>query len=389
MKAVILAAGEGHRLDPLTENRPKPMVPVANKPVLEYVVETVARAGIDEIVLVVGYERARIQSYFGDGDDWDVAIEYAVQEKQLGTAHALLQARPYLDEPFLVLNGDRIIDASAVERVASSCTGDVGALVAVTSVDIPTRYGVVDLDGERVAEIREKPPAHEASTNLINAGIYAFRPDVFDRIDASIAGTHGETGLPSILNELTTETTVRAVRYDGRWLDLTYLWDLPFLNGRLLEELDEPDLDAVTVSEGASIAGDVVLDRGTRVRPFATLERGVALGENVSVGANAVLSNAVVMADATIEPGAVVVDAVIGQNATVGANATIAGGRGDLVVEGTYHEDVRLGGVIGDNATLGADVTVAPATVVGTDATVEGGLTVDREVPAGTEVRRG
>jgi glucose-1-phosphate thymidylyltransferase len=389
MKAVILAAGEGHRLDPLTENRPKPMVPVANKPVLEYVVETVARAGIDEIVLVVGYERARIQSYFGDGDDWDVAIEYAVQEKQLGTAHALLQARPYLDEPFLVLNGDRIIDASAVERVASSCTGDVGALVAVTSVDIPTRYGVVDLDGERVAEIREKPPAHEASTNLINAGIYAFRPDVFDRIDASIAGTHGETGLPSILNELTTETTVRAVRYDGRWLDLTYLWDLPFLNGRLLEELDEPDLDAVTVSEGASIAGDVVLDRGTRVRPFATLERGVALGENVSVGANAVLSNAVVMADATIEPGAVVVDAVIGQNATVGANATIAGGRGDLVVEGTYHEDVRLGGVIGDNATLGADVTVAPATVVGTDATVESGLTVDREVPAGTEVRRG
>jgi len=389
MKAVILAAGEGQRLDPLTETRPKPMLPVANRPVLEYVVETVAEAGIDEIVLVVGYKRSRIQNYFGDGDDWGVDIQYAVQEKQLGTAHAVLQARPYLDEPFLVLNGDRIIDTSAVERMASSCTGEVEALVTVTSVDIPTRYGIVDLDGGEVVEIREKPPAHEASTNLINAGIYGFRPEVFDRIEESIAGTHGETGLPSILNDLAADDAVRAVRYDGRWLDLTYLWDLPFLNGQLLEEVDAPNVDDATLSEDASVADDVSIDRGTRVRPFATIGRGVSLGENVSVGAGAVVSNAVVMADATIGPGAVVEDAVIGQNATVGANATIAGGHGDLVVEGNYHEDVRLGGVVGDNATLGADVTLAPATIVGTGATVETGLTLDRQVPSGTEVRRG
>ena len=389
MKAVILAAGEGNRLEPLTGTRPKPMIPVANKPVLEYVVEAVADAGIDEIVLVVGYERSRIQSHFGDGDDWDVTIEYAVQEKQLGTAHAVLQARPHVDEPFLVLNGDRIIGPTAVERVAEACDGDADAVATVTSVDIPTRYGVVDIEGDRVLGIREKPPAHEASTDLINAGVYAFRPGVFERLDETVAGTHGETGLPSTLNDLTAEGVVRAVRYDGRWLDLTYLWDLPFLNGQLLEELDGPDLEGASVSEDASVAADVAIDRGSSVRPFATLGRGVALGENVSVGAGAVLSNTVVMADATIEPGAVVRDAVIGQNATVGANATVAGGRGDIVVEGTYHDDVRLGGVVGDNASLGADVTLAPATVVGTDATVESGLTLDRRVPSGTEVRRG
>jgi NDP-sugar pyrophosphorylase family protein len=389
MKAIILAAGEGNRLEPLTENRPKPMIPVANKPVLEHVVEAVADAGVDEVVLVVGYGRSRIQSHFGDGDDWDVRIEYAVQEKQLGTAHAVLQARPHVDEPFLVLNGDRIIGPAAVERVSTACDGDADAVATVTSVDIPTRYGVVDLDGDRVVEIREKPPAHEASTNLINAGVYAFRPSVFDRLDETVASTHGETGLPSTLNDLAAEATVRAVRYDGRWLDLTYLWDLPFLNGQLLAELDAPDADDASVSEDASVAADVAVDRGSSVRPFATIGRGVALGENVSVGAGAVVSNTVVMADATIEPGAVVRDAVIGQNATVGANATIAGGRGDIVVEGTYHEDVRLGGVVGDNATLGADVTLAPATVVGTDATVDPGLTLDRRVPSGTEVRRG
>ena len=388
MKAVILVAGEGHRLEPLTENRPKPMVPVANKPVLEYVVEAVAEAGVDEIVLVVGYERSRIQSHFGDGDDWGVSIEYAIQEKQLGTAHAVLQAAPLVDEPFLVLNGDRIIDTSAVESVVAAYEGD-DALVTVTSVDTPTRYGVVDLDGDRVLEIREKPLAHEVSSNLINAGVYALDPGIFDRIEARIVEAHGETGLPATLSELAAEASVRAVRYDGRWLDLTYLWDLPFLNGRLLEETNGPAIEDATVSEDASVAADVAIDRGSQVRPFATIGRGVALGENVSVGASAVLSNAVVMADATIEPGAVVTNAVIGQNATVGANATIAGGRGGLVVEGAYHEDVDLGGVVGDNSTLGANVTVAPATIVGTDATVDSGVTIDRRVPSGTEVRRG
>jgi glucose-1-phosphate thymidylyltransferase len=388
MKAVILVAGEGHRLEPLTENRPKPMVPVANKPVLEYVVEAVADAGVDEIVLVVGYERSRIQSHFGDGDDWGVSIEYAIQEKQLGTAHAVLQAAPLVDEPFLVLNGDRIIDTSAVESVVEAYDGD-DALVTVTSVDTPTRYGVVDLEGDRVLEIREKPLAHEVSSNLINAGVYALDPGIFDRIEARIVGAHGETGLPATLSELAAAASVRAVRYDGRWLDLTYLWDLPFLNGRLLEETNGPAIENASVSEDATVAADVAIDRGSQVRPFATIGRGVALGENVSVGASAVLSNAVVMADATIEPGAVVSNAVIGQNATVGANATIAGGRGGLVVEGAYHDDVDLGGVVGDNSTLGANVTVAPATIVGTDATVDSGVTIDRRVPSGTEVRRG
>jgi NDP-sugar pyrophosphorylase family protein len=389
MKTVILAAGEGNRLEPLTENRPKPMVPVANQPVLEYVVQSVADAGIEEIILVVGYGRSRIQRHFGDGDDWGVDIEYAVQEKQLGTAHAVLQTRPHVDEPFLVLNGDRIIGTSAIESIAGVWSEKTTSLMTVTSVDNPTRYGVVDVEDQRVIGVREKPLVRDVSTNLINAGVYAFDPDVFERIEQRIDGVHGEVGLPSMLDDIAEETKIQAVRYDGRWLDLTYLWDLPFLNGRLLEELEGPDLDDANVSDDASIAQDVSMARGTHVRPFATIGQGVALGENVTVGANAVVSNAVIMADATIEPGAVVTDAVIGQNATVGANATIAGGRGDIVVDGTFHEDVRLGGVVGDNATLGANVTVSPATVVGTDATVESGVTLDRRVPDGTEVRRG
>ncbi|MFC6988742.1 sugar phosphate nucleotidyltransferase [Haloplanus sp. GCM10025708] len=117
MKAIIMAAGEGRRLEPLTNRRPKPMIPVGNQPVLEYVVEAVADAGIDDIVLVVGYKRDRIQTYFGDGNDWGVDVSYAVQEKQLGTGHAVLQAEPHVDGAFVVLNGDRIIEPGVVEQV--------------------------------------------------------------------------------------------------------------------------------------------------------------------------------------------------------------------------------------------------------------------------------
>ena len=112
--AVILAAGAGRRLEPLTNRRPKPMVPVANRPLLEHVIETVAAAGIDRIVLVVGYKQERIRNHFGDGDEWDVTIEYVEQSTQLGTGHAVLQAESIVDDPFIVLNGDRIVDVEAV-----------------------------------------------------------------------------------------------------------------------------------------------------------------------------------------------------------------------------------------------------------------------------------
>ena len=141
MYAVILAAGEGMRLRPLTRTRPKPMIPIANRPLLEHVVEAVADAGLEKLVLVVGYKRERIQSHFGDGDDWGVEITYAVQEKQLGTGHAVEQAEPHVDGEFVVLNGDRIIDSALVSRVADESTP--APAVAVRRSETPSSYGVV------------------------------------------------------------------------------------------------------------------------------------------------------------------------------------------------------------------------------------------------------
>jgi glucose-1-phosphate thymidylyltransferase len=115
---VVLAAGEGTRLRPLTHNRPKPMLPAANRPILEHVLETLVEAGVTELVLVVGYKRDRVQEHFGPTFQ-DIPIRYVVQEKQLGSGHALLQAREAVDEPMLVVNGDRVIEPEMVRAVAS------------------------------------------------------------------------------------------------------------------------------------------------------------------------------------------------------------------------------------------------------------------------------
>ena len=233
MKAVVLAAGEGRRLEPLTNRRPKPMLPIAGKPLLEYVLESIVDAGIDEVVFVVGYARDRIQTHFGDGDDWGVDVEYVVQEKQLGTAHAVAQAAAAVGDAFVVLNGDRIIEPSAVTSVAERLERDGGPVMTVTRSSDPGAYGVVELDGDRVVDIEEKP--RDAASELINAGVYGFEQSVFDAISETPPDDAGERGIPDTLARLVADGGVSAVRYGGLWEDVSHLWDVTRVTGHLLD----------------------------------------------------------------------------------------------------------------------------------------------------------
>lgn len=383
VSAVVLAAGEGRRLEPLTNRRPKPMVPVSNRPILEYVVSAIADAGIERIVLIVGYQQERIRNYFGDGDDWGIDIEYVVQENQLGTAHAILQAESAVTGSFLVLNGDRLVEASLVEQVRSEIGRNDGPIMAVTRTDHPSDYGVVSMDGEHVTEISEKP-REPVSSEVINAGVYGFDESIFDEIRETPT-ERGELAITATLERIAAKRSIRAVRYRGLWQDVSHLWDLLDINAAVIGEVDEresPSIDGA-IADDTAIGSDVTLGRN------ATVGGGTAIGDNVTIEANAVLSNAVVFSDAVIEAGAVVRDAIVAENARVGANATIAGGSTTIVVEGEVHEGVDLGGVVGDNATLGSGVTVAPGTVVGDGAAVDHGVSVDGRIEPDAIVRRG
>src|SRR5213592_3683538 len=147
MKAVVLAAGEGARMGPFTASEPKVMIPVGNRPILEHVVRALVDEGVHDIVAVVGYRRERIMSYFQDGKGFGARIEYAVQNKQLGTAHSLLESRGKLQGPFLVLNGSNLLDRQAISDLVG---GGPGPSVLITESDTPSSYGVVLLAGEKV-----------------------------------------------------------------------------------------------------------------------------------------------------------------------------------------------------------------------------------------------
>ena len=385
MKAIVLAAGEGTRLRPLTRTRPKPMLPIANRPLLEHVLEAAKEAGISEFVFVVGYKRERIQSHFGDGDDWGVDIEYAVQEKQLGTGHAVLQAESFVDGEFVALNGDRIVEPEAISAVVDERRRVDAPVMAVTRAANPANYGVVDLDGRRVTSIREKPPAHAVDTEFINAGVYGLDGSLFEHLRET--DSEGELAITSTIQEYGDE--LRAVPFDGLWLDVSHLWDLLSVNARALDRFGATSGSSGSIHDRASVVGPVTRGEDVRLRPGATVLPGTSLGDNVEVGSNAVVSNAVVLPDATVRAGAVVRDCVVGENAEIGPNVTIEGGNADVVVDGTFYGDVRLGGVVGDNTAVGGAAVLDPGTVLGNDVTVDAGAAVDGRIENGADVRRG
>ncbi|MGM0606197.1 MAG: sugar phosphate nucleotidyltransferase [Halobacteriota archaeon] len=383
VSAVVLAAGEGRRLDPLTNRRPKPMVPVANRPLLEYVVEAIADADVDRITLVVGYHRERIRNYFGDGDEWGVQIDYVVQERQLGTAHAVLQAEGVVGEQFLVLNGDRIVESALVEAVREGLSEGTGHVVSVTRSATPSAYGVVELADDSIAAIAEKPdrPVH---SELINAGVYGFDSSIFEAIRQTSTDA-GELAITSTLDDIAADESIDAIRYRGRWLDVSYLWDLVDVNAAMVESVDR----SAQNDEGATVADDAAIDSDVQLGANATVSGGTAIGENATIEANAVLSNSIVFPDAVVESGAVVRNAIVSENARIGANVTIAGGRGTVVVDGELHEDVEFGGVVGDNAVVGGGATIEPGTLLGDGSTVDHGATVGGRIEPDAIVRRG
>ncbi|MFD1597512.1 sugar phosphate nucleotidyltransferase [Halobellus rarus] len=388
MKAVVLAAGKGRRLWPLTENRPKPMLPVANRPILEHIFDALAQTAVSEVLCVVGANRERIQNHVG-GTYRDLEISYVVQEPQLGTGHALLQAESLLGESFIALNGDRIIDAELIEAVIDRQRETTEPVMAITRVKEPSRYGVVALDGKTVIGLDEQPLPDRTKSNYINAGVYAFGPEIFAairRID-----THGEQALTDALASYIDDRRLEAVRYRGTWLDISKPWDLLTVNSTLLgtERAPKAPGRSTAIDESAVVADGTAIGDDTVIHPQAAVLGGVSLGDNVSVGAGTIVENAILLSDVTLKRGAVVTDCIVGANTTLGPNTTIEGGRADVILEETLHQDVTLGALLGDNVAGGGNVTITPGTIVGNDVTLGSGTYVSRQVDDDSHVQRG
>ncbi|TKR28063.1 sugar phosphate nucleotidyltransferase [Natronomonas salsuginis] len=388
---IVLAAGEGTRLRPLTVNRPKTMLPAADRPILEHVLDVLVECGIERLCLVVGYRRERVQEYFGHSYR-GVPITYVHQRKQLGSAHALGTAADAVEGPVLVLNGDRVIEERIVDDVLDGFDGD--PTLAVLEHSTPSEYGAVRIEGERLTEFVEKPNSDDF--RLINAGVYAFDSSVFDAIDRT-PRHEGELTLPDVIEALMHDGTVHAVTTDGLWVDATYPWDLLYLMRELLSRglVSQPKVDAqVWVAESArvhpdaTLQGPVVVGPDSEIGAGAVLGPNVAVGRNATVGANATLRDVLLDGDCRIEAGATLLDCVAGETATVGAGTVVPGGPGDVRVGDTVFENQRLGAVLADRVSVGGGVTFSPGTLVGAGVDIAPGVYATGTIADGTEVVR-
>jgi glucose-1-phosphate thymidylyltransferase long form len=392
--AVVLAAGEGTRLRPLTHNRPKPMLPAANRPVLEYVFDALIDAGIEEIAVVIGYKRDRVQEYFGPTYR-DVSLQYVTQDKQLGSGHALLCAQSVVDEPFLMVNGDRVLESGLVADVIAEFETypDAAATVGVLEHRNPRQYGAVALHEGRIEEIVEKPDSDDY--RLINAGVYAFRTAIFDAIEET-ERRDGELQLPDTLARLIDDgDDVRGVRVDGLSPHATYPWDLLTVTREILARgrVDEPAReqgvwvdDSALVHEEATLQAPVVVGSDCEIGPGAVVGPDVALGRNVTVEANATVERTVADSDTRIGPGSTVLDCVTGEDVTLGAANVIPGGPADVRIGANVFEDRSLGAVVADRVRAGGTVTFEPGTLVGPGARLHTGVCAQGKIVADAEV---
>jgi glucose-1-phosphate thymidylyltransferase len=392
--AVVLAAGEGTRLRPLTRNRPKPMLPAADRPILDHVLDALVDAGIDDIHLVVGYHRDRVQNHVGSTFQ-NRAVTYHVQDKQLGSGHALLQAQDALDADFVVINGDQIASSEMIASVADAHTRSDTVTMAVRESARASAYGAVELDDDRIVDLVERP--RDDSYRLMNAGIYAFGPSFFADLDAT-ERHEGELAITdAIVRYIGDRSAVRGVRTEGLWIDATYPWDLPRVARELLARgLVDPTghadgryvSDDATVHESAVLQGPVVVAPDAVIGPNTVIGPHTAVGQNATVNAGTVIRTSVLDTDTRVGANATIADSVLGQRANLADGVVLAADTTDVRVGDRIHTDVRLGAVVADGARLGGGVTVAPGSLIGPDAHICAGAHVAGNINAGVEVRR-
>ncbi|MDO9536959.1 MAG: sugar phosphate nucleotidyltransferase [Thermoplasmata archaeon] len=398
MKAVILAAGEGTRLRPFTNSEPKPMIPIANRPILEYSIDALVKNGISDITLVVGYKKESIMSHFEDGSNWKAKIQYVDQKKRValaGTAYALSMAKNSVKGDFLVLAGDNIISSSLI--------GDLLAKkgkyrIVVTESDTPSKYGVVELSGDTVRNIVEKPEHH--LSNLISTGIYKLNEDIFPIIDKVMKT--GKYGLTSVIQSIIPTTKVTAVRTSKVWSDVVYPWDILTMNAVALRKCaskisgkidkgvtfkGEVSIgEGTIIRSGTHIMGPVVIGDGCEIGPSVCIYPSTSIGNNVRIGPFTVVENSVLMDDVQLSSGSYVSHSVLGEGVEINPQFCAVESEAHVRLEGEFKKVERLGVLIGEGTVIGSQVSVKSGTIIGSDCKIAHHATIDENVEDSTKV---
>ncbi len=400
MKAFILAAGKGTRMSPLTTYNPKPLLTVAGKPIIQHTIDAIEDT-VDEIIILVGWQSKRIKERIRTDK---VDITFARQEKPLGTAHAVSIAEKYVDDKFICVNGDVIIIDEAMDSFIDDFKKQKGSMMGLARVEDPTSYGVISVEDGLVKDIIEKPEV--PPTDLVNAGLYGFTPDIFDAIDRTEKSTRGEYEITDSLRILMDEQELKGheIVQDG-WIELSRPWELLAANRNLLEKNSVKKVEKGEIEDGVHIEGWVSIGEGTRIKRGSYIQGPVCIGKNsdigpncliracTSIGSNCKVGNAVEVKNSIVMDGTnvphhnYVGDSVLGMNCNLGSGSKVANLRLDekniIVTHRGKKVDTgrrKLGVIMGDNVKTGINSMMNTGTIIGEDSFIGPGALADGEI---------
>ncbi len=398
-QAVILAAGEGTRMHPLTYTRPKVMLPIANKPILEHLLMEMKLAGVCRFIFVVGYHEEIVREYFADGKSWNVEVEYASQRNLSGTADALRTAEGLIEEDFLMVNGDAIIGFQDITRLGQQA-GNALSLIELEDV---SGLGVVEVKENRITRIHEKsatPPS-----KLANAGLYRFTPEIFAAINDTPKSSRGEYEITDSIQILINRGIPVTYQTLGRWFDLSYPWDLLTANEELLSTLEpgcqgeiEPNAvikgvvsigQGTTIRSGSYIQGPVIIGRNCDIGPNCFIRPSTSIGDHCHIGAAVEVKNSLVLPQSKIPHLSYVGDSIIGEGCNLGAGTKIANlklDKSNIRINGKDTGRRKLGAILGDNVETGINSSINVGTLIGNRARIGPGALAHGIIAPGSRI---
>ena len=346
-KAVIMAGGFGTRLRPLTVSVPKPMVPLANRPLMEHIVNLLRTHGINDVLSVLYYQPDHITGYFGSGEDFGISMEYVLAAADFGTAGAVRNAAEHLRTRFIIISGDVLTDFDLAKAIAYHEEKKAMATILLTEVPNPLAYGIVltKPDG-RIERFLEKPSWGEVFSDTINTGIYIFEPEALDLIPYRREFDFSKDLFPLMLEK---GLPLYGYVAKGYWRDIGNLNEYQRAVQDVLEQ-------KVQISIPGDRSGSVTMGRGTTVSPTAKLNGFVVLGDNCRIGDHAVVSNSILGNNVTVDSAASIDSAVIWDNVTVGSHADVS------------HDVVCNNTTIGEHVTIEENVFIAEHCSIGNHA---------------------
>jgi len=393
MKAVILAAGEGKRLRPFTETMPKVMLPIANKPMLEYVFDAVKKSGINEVVLVVGYKKEVIMEYFKDYEG--IAIKYVVQDKQLGTANALIKAKNHIKDAFIVLSGDNIIDHNSITKLIKDKSK---YSMLIKEHPHPSKYGVVFVEKQSLKRIVEKP--QEEIGRFISTGIYKLPKNIFNEIEK--LSRQGIYDLSSVIQSIVENGENINTILANFWMDIVYPWDLISVNELMIAVVGSSK--AGTIEKGVTIKGKVSIGADTKIYSGCYIVGPVMIGEGCEIGPNTCIfpstvignnsvirpfseiRNSVIMNDTHISSNSFLSHSVIGRGVKIGNNFSSIPGETSIEIDEEFKKLENIGTMIGEDTVIKSHVVVEPGLIIGRKCKIEPMNRIIKNIPSESKV---